>query len=255
MLRQHLIAATAALAPEVGRWPRREPGMLDIGGVMLKYADLHSFYHQARQIFGERLYDFECPAAAPIILDCGAHVGLASLFFKERYPDARIRAYEADAAIARMCAANLAAAGVDDIKLTTAAVWTHGDGVSFSASADDAGHVAEEGTRIPSVRLRDEIGQGPVELLKLDVEGAEFAILADCGDALHAVNRLIIEVHVFDPARTRVGPLLSLLEAQGFAYTLADLHHANWMPPQTPTPFAVATTDKYYFSVFAWRRD
>jgi FkbM family methyltransferase len=222
-----------------------------VGGRVLKYADFHSIYYQARQIFGERLYDFTCDTSAPLILDCGAHVGLASLAFKDRYPAARIEAFEADAAIAAMCADNLADFGFTDVTVTTAAVWTHNNGVTFSASADDAGHVAGTGVAVPSVCLRDRLGGEPVHLLKLDIEGAEFAVLADCGEALRNVQRLIVEVHAF--GGTRVGEMLALLENQGFNFTLGDLHAAPWMETTTRPPFAACPTDKYYFTAFAWR--
>ena len=253
MLGPHLIATAVQMAPEIGRWPRRQPGRLIVGDTVFKYADLHSFYHQVRQIFGDSLYAFAGDAADPLILDCGAHIGLASLFFKEQHPRARIKAFEADAAIAAMCADNLAACGHADVTVVASAVWTHGDGVSFSASADDAGHVSGAGDiRVASIRLRDVIAEAPVTLLKLDIEGAEYAVLADCGDALSGVARLIVEVHAFDSARNSVGSLLTLLEAQGFRYVLSDLHHATWMDG-APTPFAFARNDKYYFTVFAWR--
>jgi FkbM family methyltransferase len=251
MLSQGFISTVNGMAPEIARWPRRQPGRLMIDGRTLKYADLHSFYYQARQIFGERLYDFACASDTPVILDCGAHIGLASLAFKERYPNARIQAFEADAAIAGMCADNLAAFGFNDIGVSAVAVWTHANGVTFSASGDDAGHVTSVGNPVPSVRLADEIAKGPVDLLKLDVEGAEFALLSDCADHLAGVSRLIVEVHAFgdNPA----GPLLSLLDGKGFRYVLADLHHATWMETVTPPPFAACRTDKFYFTVFAWR--
>ena len=102
MLTQSLLEITKQLAPSVANWPRRQPGILMVDGKELRYGDLHSFYHQSRQIFGERLYDFESKNRAPVILDCGAHIGLASLYFKERYPEAHIRAFEADAALAEL---------------------------------------------------------------------------------------------------------------------------------------------------------
>lgn len=250
MLTQSFATTVAAMAPEVARWPRRQAGRLMVGGKVLKYADFHSVYYQARQIFGERLYDFACGTPAPVILDCGAHIGLASLAFKERYPEARIEAFEADATIASMCADNLRDFGYNDVVVTNAAVWTHGDGVTFSASSDDAGHIARDGVKVPSVRLRDRL-QTPVHLLKLDIEGAEFSVLTDCAEALRSVQRLIAEVHAFNGGR--VGEMLALLEAQGFHFTLGDLHSAPWLEPAVRPPFAACPTDKYYFTVFAWR--
>lgn len=79
MLRDAFGKTVAQLTPEIGRWPRRKPGEILVAGTFLKYADMHSFYYQTRQIFGDGLYRFTC---APVILDCGAHIGSASLFFK-----------------------------------------------------------------------------------------------------------------------------------------------------------------------------
>ena len=91
-----------------------------------------------------------------------------------------------------------------------------------------------------------------MHLLKLDVEGAEYDVLADCSEALRNVERMIVEVHAFD-SKDHVGKMLKLLEDVGFRYSIADLHHATWMTPGETPPFATIRTDKYYFSVFAWR--
>ena len=61
---------------------------------------------------------------SPRILDCGANVGLASLFFKRRYPAARITAFEADPALFAILDANLRANGAADVEARHAALWT-----------------------------------------------------------------------------------------------------------------------------------
>jgi FkbM family methyltransferase len=254
-LGRSLLDAAAKIERQVARAPRRQPGQLDAGGRVIRYADLHSFYHQTRQIFGARLYATSHASSAPVILDCGAHIGLASLFFKDCDGGARIHAYEADANIANMCRANLAACGYADVAVTAAAVWTHDGGAAFDASADDSGHVDNAGgSRVPSVRLRDVLAAGPVDLVKLDIEGAEFEVLPDCGEALRNVRRMIVEVHAFGHSHDRIGALLGTLEASGFRYVFADLHHATWKP-RGDTPFSAVENDKYYFTIFAWRDD
>lgn len=255
-LSQSLLAAATRVARDAARAPRATPGRLDAGGRTIEYADLHSFYHQVTQIFGARLYATAHRTSAPVIVDCGAHIGLASLFFKECHPDARVQAYEADAAIASMCRHNLAACGFADVAVTAAAVWTHAHGVGFAARGDDSGHVAAPGThRVESIRLRDVLAAAPIDLLKLDIEGAEFDVLADCGDVLGNVSRLIVEVHAFGHSTDRVGTLLQTIEAAEFRYAFADLHHATWKTASATPPFGAVPTDRYYFTLFAWRPD
>jgi len=256
MLSQQLLEIAANLTPSVPSWPRRKPGMFMAGTRAIRYADLHSFYHQIRQIFGQRLYNFRCANPAPVILDCGAHIGLASLFFKERFPAARITAFEADADLADMCRTNFAAFDMPDIEVVHAAVWTHGDGVSFAQTNDDAGHVANEAdaaaVKVPSIRLHSRLDQ-PIDLLKLDVEGAEFALIEDCGERLRNVGHIVMEVHAMEDTQAKIGHMLARLEDTGFKYVLGDLHQATWLPVPKAPPFEHCRTDKFIVSVFAWR--
>jgi FkbM family methyltransferase len=243
------------LAPVVSEQPRRVAGEILLQGRPFRYADLHSFYYQAVQIFAKRLYEFESSTVTPLILDCGAHIGLASLFFATRYPGARIIGFEADPLIADMFAFNIRSFGLDQMVLTESkAVWIDDAGVPFSFTSDDAGHVsAAAAMLVPSVRLRDLIGGQDVELLKLDVEGSEFALLDDCDGALSRVSKMIIEVHRFRDEDGKLGSLMGILERNGFRYVLSDLHHAGWMEAGVKPPFSECPTDKYIVSVFAWR--
>jgi hypothetical protein len=60
------------------------------------------------------------------------------------------------------------------------------------------GAVAGKATTVPSVRLRDLLEEGPVDLLKLDIEGAEDAVLADCEPVLDRVSAIVMDLHEFD---------------------------------------------------------
>jgi hypothetical protein len=48
------------------------------------------------QVFKECQYNFELPSDPTVIIDAGANIGLASVFFATRYPEARIVSLEAD---------------------------------------------------------------------------------------------------------------------------------------------------------------
>ncbi|WP_170245085.1 FkbM family methyltransferase [Pararhodospirillum oryzae] len=257
-----VIGDPSAMLREVGLlrpfFPRRLPGHVLTEGRPLRFADLHSFYFQFQQIFNEKLYAFDPAEPAPYILDCGAHIGLASLFFANQYPGCEIEAFEADPALAVLAAENLKNFGVNQARVYAAAVWSHDQGVVFSGAGDDAGHVSADGQggrRLPSVRLRDWLERGRrVGLLKMDVEGAEYTLIPDCGEALRAVDRMIIEVHHLEDSQGRVGDILGVLSAQGFEYMLVDLHQATWEKGRKP-PFGVLQTDKDLVTVLAWRKN
>ena len=181
---------------------------------------------------------------------------MASLYFKDLYPRARIQAYEADPEIASMCEANLRSFGHKNFSVeANKAVWVDDGGISFSNSKDDAGHVKpgkEDGLLVPSVRLKNLLAENTVHLLKLDVEGAEFDLINDCGETLRQVERMVIEVHILHAQTLGIGGLLNQIKTLGFRYVLHDLHHATWVDTDTPPPFAVCPTDKYIVTVFAW---
>ena len=86
-------------SPEVAAWrrawhraettPRFTPGRIRMLDYDLQYSDLLSFCPQWQDIFVKRVLDFQPATDAPRILDCGANVGLASLYFKRAFPRAR----------------------------------------------------------------------------------------------------------------------------------------------------------------------
>lgn len=242
------------LESTLSTYPRRVPGVIQLEGRELHYVDLHSFYHQSVQIFANNLYEFSSSTSAPLILDCGAHIGLASLYFTSRYPGCKIIAYEADPIIAQALKKNVISYGLQNVTVEAKAVWTDNSGVSFSEEFDDSGHIGamSGGKVVPSVRLKDVISQSPIELLKMDVEGAEFALFKDCASALHNVNKIIVEVHQLR-SEGKLGELLSVLESAGFRYILSDLHQAVWVTDYKKPPFSETKTDRYLVSVFAWR--
>jgi len=247
----------AVLARRVGQYPRRQPGRLRIDGKPFEFVDLHSFYHQAVQIFKSKLYGFKSQRPDPLLIDGGAHIGLASLYFSRQYPQSKIVAFEADPAIARVAKNNLDALGCHQVEVHSKAVWIHEDGVCFDASGDDAGHVCSDlrpgKERIPSIRLRSELCGQPVDLLKLDIEGAEFDVIRDCRDVLSNVRQAIVEIHKLDDHSGSLGDLLKVFDDHNFQYVLGDLHAADWLPPSLASPFTACRTNKYIITLFAWQ--
>ena len=123
---------------------------------------------QWNDIFVKRTLAFATASPAPRILDCGANVGLASLFFRRAYPHARITAYEADPALFAILQANLGANGASATSTRHhAAVWTSTGSADVSLRGQRLRHdrlVARRGRRprttVPSVRLRDICSRG-----------------------------------------------------------------------------------------------
>ena len=230
----------------------------------LQYSDLLSFCPQWQDIFVKRTLDFAAASARPRILDCGANVGLASLFFRKRYPEARITAFEADPALFAILDANLDANDAARVERRHAAVWTADGSLTFRSEGSDSGMieslpgvVAGHAVVVPSVRLRDVIAaEATIDLLKLDIEGAEQAVLADCEPVLGHVRAMVMDLHEFDPATRQAPRVLEQLARCGFTYAIDEFVPLTWRPPAADarSPFPGKALS-WAMTVRAWRHE
>jgi FkbM family methyltransferase len=248
-----------------GRMPRRVPGRIELMGYSITYLDLLTVAPQWKELFLKRSYDFQSATPSPRILDCGANIGLASLFFKRRYPDARITAFEADGAVCAALRENMAANAVSGVEVVCAAVWTEDGRVPFRHEGADSGAVAAVGGDgegepvfdVPAVRLRDLLAkESEVDVLKLDIEGSEHDVLADCEPFLGRVKAILLELHEFEPARRRIPATLEVLSRAGFTYSTMQCVPFSFRTPtagfRSPFPSACGGWCEL---VYAWRSD
>jgi FkbM family methyltransferase len=239
--------------------PRRAGGQIAVPPYRFDYVDAMSTWPQWDDIFIHQSLEFDSDAPAPRILDCGANIGLASIYFKRRYPRAKLTAFEADPRLASICRRNLAVnEGTEQVAVKEAAVWTADGTVEFVCEGTDSGAIASldapvEGpvTQVLSVRLRDWLDE-PVDLLKLDVEGAELPVLDDCRDRLGNVRAMFVEIHESNPCRRQTGSMFDLLTAAGFVFDVRALTPLPWRSSQVQSPFTDPSLS-WVATVRAWR--
>ncbi len=226
--------------------PRFTPGRIQLADYDLEYVDLLTLCPQWHDLFVRNSLSFSLENETPRILDCGANVGLASLYFKKRYPGARITAFEADPAIADVLQRNLVRNGCGDVEVTRSAVWIEDGKVDFRCEGSDsgtidalAGDLRGETRTVPSVRLRRLLMAEEVDVLKLDIEGGEDSVLRDCTDALPRVRVLFLDLHEFDPGHRPTSSVLQILSRAGFIWSFDDFHPLPWRLPRAPadSPF------------------
>ena len=201
--------------------PRYQPTVTSLLGTPVRLIDAASFLSAYRHIIRDEMYRFEAARPDPLILDGGANIGLGVLYWKQLYPAARIIAFEPDPAAYEALASNCAQWGLAGVELRQQAVWRAEETVFFWSEGADGGRLPtgteSRGSRItvPAVRLRDYLG-APVDLLKLDIEGAEVEVLLDCDGALDSVGHLFVEYHSFCNREQRLDDLLGVLRSAGF---------------------------------------
>ena len=138
-----------------------------------------------RDIFLDEDYSVEGLPVPKTILDVGANIGLAALYFRACYPDAQIIAVEPDPTTFFKLTRNVGGDG--RVLLVNAAASDHdGEVVLFQPAAYSiASSVKRSEGAASEVRVRattldalcDEMRLSRIDMLKLDVEGAEVEAL------------------------------------------------------------------------------
>ena len=110
---------------------------------------------------------------------------------------------------------------ISGVEVITKAVWTNEDGIWFGSDQADSASIFSQTDRklVPSVRLRDYLlRETRVDMLKMDIEGAETAVLTDCSDALAHVQNLFVEFHAYLDHPQTLAEVVNVLECSGFRY-------------------------------------
>jgi FkbM family methyltransferase len=211
--------------------PRFTPRNVGLHDWTLLVPDMASFLSGYRWIFVEQTYAFRADNPEPVIIDCGANIGLSVLYFKRMYPKAKITAFEPDPALFRVLERNVHGNGFRDVELVNKAVWSSETVLNFVVEGGDAGHVGGEGNggtmQVPAVRLKDFLAKGPVDLLKVDIEGAEVEVLHDCPDMLHNVKAVCMEFHSYVGKKQGLGEMIKLFEDRGFRSHVTPAFHSR----------------------------
>jgi FkbM family methyltransferase len=159
-----------------------------------------------RQIFDQCAYRgvAEGLGPAPFIVDLGANIGCSAFWFLWKRPDARVLCVELDQANSQLCQRNLAPFG-ESASVVRAAVWSsaaplcvrhagRGNEWAVSVRRAEPGEPAD----LMGVTVEDALGpQGgrPIDLMKIDIEGAEVEVMSAPGTWLGRTRNLVMELH------------------------------------------------------------
>lgn len=194
--------------------------------------DLLSFIWQFKEIFVDEIYYFETiDNPTPVIFDCGANIGIGCLYFKKIYPKSRVIAFEADPNIALHLRNNMQKNEIEDVTIVAKAVWTDDQGISFMSDGADGGAVLVENQStssssefIDSIRLKDWLDkEDKIDLLKIDIEGAELQVIEDCQHSLSHIDYIFLEFHALSENAQNLSKILNILEQNNFRYYIENI--------------------------------
>lgn len=199
-------------------------------GVELVYRLNRGDYIAVRELWMDEAYRLPFALEPRTVIDLGANIGLTCLWLSRRYPVSTIIAVEPLASNVRLLRENLARNQLD-ATVVEAAVGPQDGQARFQAARDfTAGRLDPTGEPVRVVSMPTLLELLPasslVDLLKIDIEGAEGQLLSGELDWLDAVRSIVIEFHL---DRVDRGSLVERVEGRGFRYVPAGSVHRHSM--------------------------
>jgi FkbM family methyltransferase len=199
---------------------RHQPTTTRLLGPPLECPDAQHFLEKVEILFDQERYRFVAAGDPPRILDCGPGIGLSICYFKRLYPKSKITAFEPDPRAFEVCKRNCESWSAGDVELVPTAVWDRETTALLLLDLHRPARLGEPGgdgeaTEVRTCRLRDYLDE-KVDLLRLNIEGAELEVLDDCADLLGRVENLIVHYHSLVDRPQRLDDLTRLLASAGF---------------------------------------
>ncbi len=234
---------------------RRTAGRFTFGCYDIAYADVQSFYMEFKDIFVQRIYHFATENKTPTIVDGGGCIGMATVYFKSVYPNARIVCFEPDPEVFEILQRNVEVNRLDDVRLVRGALAECAGTASFAPDGADGGRLVDRSpadAAVETVRLSGYLDE-PVDCLKLNIEGKEWVVLEEAAASgrLANVKRIVIEYHGWPEVPQRLGAILNLLHRHGFRYQITNFDHETC--PATGRPYMLDCDTTWFCLIHAVR--
>jgi len=168
----------------------------------LKSSDLTT----CRKVLLDTEYEFQLTREPAHIIDAGANVGLASVFFARKHPHARIIAIEPESSNFDLLRKNVAP--YPNIVPLRAALWNKDTDLELvdpgighwgfraqSEGGTTAGRVVEKVPGVTINGLMASHGLDYIDILKIDIEGGEKELFAHPPEWIDKVGVIMIELH------------------------------------------------------------
>jgi FkbM family methyltransferase len=161
-----------------------------------------------KKVFLDKEYDFLVESDPEVIVDAGANIGLVSIYLASKYPGARIISIEPEKSNFQLLTKNVAP--YPNVHAVQAALWSKNEEIDLT----DPGlgkwgfrtgiATTETATRemfchrVPGMtvaKVMRDFGLEKIDILKVDIEGAEKEVFRDTRAWIEKVDSIIAELH------------------------------------------------------------
>jgi len=177
------------------------PGLENPVFLRNKYYDTHIF----NQIFIRDEVNFGYTNDPKIIVDCGANIGLSTLYFKRQFPNSHIISIEPEFSNFNLMKKNTK--NYNKINCLHAAVWNQntkvnvidtGEGVAsfITKEVENTGNIIEQTNAFTLTEIISKFNISFIDLVKMDIEGSEYELFDYKPEAwTERINMLALELH------------------------------------------------------------
>lgn len=208
-----------------------------VDSLSAEYLDYEEFNRLYADLFFSKEYPWKPDPAIkdPVVIDLGGHIGMSVMYWKHLRPDAKITVVEANDTTAEVLEHNVARNNLKDVRVVKGAAADHEgtvplympkEGVDFRWGDFVGGRPVDESKYnrkdVPAVKVSNLI-TGPVDLLKMDIEGSEGDVLREVRPKLHLVKEIMMEFHN-DPANPKnsLAETLQILREEGYDFEVRE---------------------------------
>ena len=198
---------------------------ISLRGINFWVPDVASFYSTYEELIYKEIYKFSTSKTNPVIVDCGANIGLSVYYFACNYPGASIYAYEADPNIFKYLVSNVNQFDTGEIYLFNQALYDKNTELCFFSEGADGGHLLFERDNyvndsqvfVKAVDIYGILEQFEhIDFLKIDIEGAERVVVPRLSMQLGKVENIFVEYHSEKNEPQCLSDIVKILHDNGF---------------------------------------
>ena len=199
-----IMGLIAKIYPKKSLFKVTVPGVKHPFWLRLLSSDLATY----EDIYFSKEYDHDTEQIPEVIIDAGANIGLATILFSNKYPNAKIIAIEPEES--NYCLLLQNTKPYENISTVRAALWNQGGLINIedpgrgkwgfittNESSNIAGttyeHQKVKAITVDEIMLKYNIDN--IDILKIDIEGAEKEVFECSSSWIGKTQSIIVELH------------------------------------------------------------
>ena len=212
----------------------KKSGSVKFLNFTVNFITIESLAYLFEEIFIFHIYHFETNKDKPVIIDAGSNIGMATLYFKFYRPNSNVMCFEADPTTFLYLKKNIEENKLENVQVHNVALWSEETSLNFKKSSNLISHVQQgKSEQADLSKIQQESTEhyfavqanilspyikGPIDFLKIDIEGAESNVFAELetSDKLKFIDQMTIECHLQNGLVTNLKNLLRIISDEHY---------------------------------------